>query len=92
VIGGRSVSIWPTTQSRSRRKARRGLGRSLLITPLIPLVEGWLRADLRIKGTMVHERPVAEYGFTGHYQRVEMFLAKARPRIAAALPRPTTTR
>ena len=39
----------------------------LLITPFIPLVEAWLRADLRIKGTVVHERLVAEYGFTGHY-------------------------
>jgi transposase len=57
----------------------------LLITPFIPLVEAWLRADLRIKGTVVHERLVAEYGFTGHYQRVKMFLAEARPRIAAEL-------
>src|SRR5215217_1785711 len=57
----------------------------LLITPFIPLVEAWLRADLRIKGTVVHERLVAEYGFTGHYQRVKMFLAEARPRIATEL-------
>jgi transposase len=57
----------------------------LLITPFIPLVEAWLRADLRIKGAVVHERLVAEYGFTGHYQRVKMFLAEARPRIAAEL-------
>ena len=34
---------------------------------------------------MVHERLVAEYGFSGHYQRVKMFLAEARPRIAAEL-------
>ena len=34
---------------------------------------------------MIHERLVAEYGFTGNYQRVKMFLAEARPRIAAAL-------
>jgi hypothetical protein len=57
----------------------------LLITPFIPLEEAWLRADLRIKGTVVHERLVAEYGFTGNYQRVKMFLAEARPRIAAEL-------
>ena len=36
----------------------------MLITPFIPLVEAWLRADLRIKGTVVHERLVAEYGFS----------------------------
>jgi transposase len=57
----------------------------LLITPFIPLVEAWLRADLTIKGTVVHERLVAEHGFTGHYQRVKMFLAEARPMIAAEL-------
>jgi transposase len=34
---------------------------------------------------VVHERLVAEHGFTGHYQRVKMFLAEARPRIAAEL-------
>jgi transposase len=57
----------------------------LLITPYVPLVEAWLRADLTIKATVVHERLVVEHGFTGHYQRVKMFLAEARPRIAAEL-------
>ena len=36
----------------------------MLITPFVGVVEAWLRADLRIKGTVVHERLVAEYGFT----------------------------
>jgi len=57
----------------------------LLITPFMPVIEAWLRADLRLKGTVIHERLVAEYGFTGHYQRVKMFLAEARPRIAVEL-------
>jgi transposase len=57
----------------------------LLISPFIPVVEAWLRADPTIKGTVVHERLVAEHGFTGHYPRVKMFLAEARPRIAAEL-------
>ena len=56
------------------------------------MVEAWLRADLRIKGTVVHERLVAEHGFTGHYQRVKMFLAEARPRIAAELAEPMRIR
>ena len=30
--------------------------RPLLITPYIPLVEAWLRSDLTIKATVVHER------------------------------------
>jgi transposase len=57
----------------------------LLITPFIPLVEAWLREDIDLKGTVIYERLVADYGFTGHYQRVKMFLAEARPRIAAEL-------
>jgi transposase len=56
-----------------------------LITPLVGVVEAWLRADVSLKGTVVHERLVAEHGFTGSYQRVKMFLAEARPRIAAEL-------
>ena len=56
-----------------------------LIDPFIELVEDWLRTDVALKGTVVHERLVAEHGFTGNYQRVKMFLAEVRPRIAAEL-------
>jgi transposase len=56
-----------------------------LITPFVPLIEAWLRADLTLKATVVHERLVAEHGFTGNYQRVKMFLVEARPRIATEL-------
>jgi len=48
-----------------------------LIDPFVELIEAWLRADITLKGTVVHERLVAEHGFTGHYQRVKMFLAEA---------------
>ena len=34
---------------------------------------------------MIFERLVAEYGFDGHYQRVKMYVAGARPRIAGEL-------
>jgi hypothetical protein len=56
-----------------------------LIEPFVERIEAWLRADLALKGTVIHERLVADYGFTGNYQRVKMFLAEARPRIAAVL-------
>jgi len=56
-----------------------------LITPFIPLVEGWLRTDIDLRATVIHERLVAEHGFTGNYQRVKMFVVEARPRIAAEL-------
>jgi transposase len=56
-----------------------------LIDPFVERIEAWLRSDLTLKGTVIHERLVAEYGFTGNYQRVKMFLADARPRVAAEL-------
>lgn len=56
-----------------------------LIDPFVAVVESWLRADITIKGAVVHERLVAEYGFTGSYQRVKEYLAKERPRLAAEL-------
>ena len=56
-----------------------------VITPFVGVVEAWLRKDLTIKATVIHERLVAEHGFTGSYQRVKMLVAEARPRIAAEL-------
>ncbi len=50
-----------------------------------PVIDAWLRAEVLLKGTVIHERLVAEYGFTGNYQRVKMYLQEARPRIAAEL-------
>lgn len=52
-----------------------------LITGFAPLVDAWLRRDVSLKGSVIHERLVAEHGFTGHYQRVKMYLAEARGRI-----------
>lgn len=63
-----------------------------LIDPFVEVIEAWLRADITLKGAVVHERLVAEHGFTGHYQRVKMFLAEARLRIAAELAATDETR
>ncbi|MDI6912521.1 hypothetical protein [Nocardioides sp.] len=49
------------------------------------VIEAWLRADITLKAALVHERLVAQHGFTGNYQRTKMFIAEARPRIAAEL-------
>ncbi len=56
-----------------------------VITPFVGVVEAWLRADITLKATVIHERLVAEHGFTGNYQRTKMLLVEARPRIAAEL-------
>ena len=55
------------------------------IGPFACSVEEWLRSDISLKARVIHERPVAERGFSGHYQRVKMFCAQARPRIAPEL-------
>jgi transposase len=59
--------------------------RNRVIAAYAPVIDGWLRAEVLLKGTVIHERLVAEYGFTGNYQRVKMYLQEARPRIAAEL-------
>lgn len=56
-----------------------------LIDPFVGVVEAWLRADITIKGAVIHERLVAEHSFTGSYQRVKEYLAVERPRVAALL-------
>ena len=56
-----------------------------MIAPFVGVVEAWLRNDPTLKVTVIHERLVAEHGFTGSYQRVKMHLAEARPRIVVEL-------
>jgi transposase len=55
------------------------------IDALAGVVDSWLRRDVRLRASVIFERLVAEYGFDGHYQRVKMYVAEARPRIAAEL-------
>jgi transposase len=73
-----SPSVPPSAPSRVGSQPR-------VITPFVAVVEAWLRNDITLKGSVIHERLVASHGFTGSYQRVKMFLAEARPRIAAEL-------
>jgi len=35
-------------------------------------VDGWLRRDITLRASVIHERLVAEHGFAGHYQRVKV--------------------
>ncbi len=59
--------------------------RNRVIAVYAPVIDVWMRAEALLKGTVIHERLVAEYGFMGNYQRVKMYLQDARPRIAAQL-------
>jgi transposase len=72
------VVVPPRAPSRAGTQPR-------VIAPFVGVIESWLRVDVGLRGTVIHERLVAEYGFTGSYQRVKVFLAEARPRIAAEL-------
>jgi Integrase core domain len=56
-----------------------------VIAPFAAVVDAWLRADITMRASVIHERLVAEYGFAHSYQRVKMYVAGARPRIAAEL-------
>jgi len=57
----------------------------LVIEPFTGVIDTWLRRDVRLRASVIHERLVAEHGFTGSYQRVKVYAAGARPRIAAEL-------
>lgn len=52
------------------------------IDALAPVVDAWLATDARLKASVIHERLVAEHGFDGHYQRVKLYVAEARDRLA----------
>ena len=57
-----------------------------VIEPFSDVIDEWLRKEPRLLGTVIHERLVADYGFAYSYQRVKMYLAEARPRIAPLAP------
>lgn len=69
------VAVPPVAPSRAGSQPQ-------VIAAFTPVVDAWLRADLGLKASVIHERLVAEHGFTGSYQRVKMYAATARPRIA----------
>ncbi|MGP3966039.1 IS21 family transposase, partial [Nonomuraea sp. 3N208] len=68
----------PTALSRQGTQPRK-------IDRLTGVVDAWLRADITLKASVIHERLVDQHGWDGHYQRVKMYCAQARPQIAAEL-------
>src|SRR5438552_14670721 len=62
------VALPPRAQSRAGSLPQ-------LITPFAPVIDAWLRQDVCLKGSVIYERLVAEHGYSGHYQRVKMYLA-----------------
>jgi transposase len=56
-----------------------------VIDPFTGVIDAMLRRDIKIPAAVVHERLVAEHGFAHTYQRVKLYVAEARPRIAVQL-------
>lgn len=54
-----------------------------MIEPFTQVIDSWLRAGARLRASVIFERLAAQYGFGGSYQRVKLYVAEARPRIAA---------
>jgi transposase len=67
------------------KRAPNSRPRPRMIDEFAPLIDAMLRAEILLKGAVVHERLIADYGFAGSYQRVKLYLQEARPRIAAEL-------
>ena len=53
-----------------------------LVDPFVKVIDGWLEQDPRLRASVIHERLVADYGFSGHYQRIKNYVREAR--VAAA--------
>jgi transposase len=63
--------------------ARRGPG-PRKTDPYAHLIDAWLRAQPKLRASVIHERLVAEHGFTGHYQRVKVYVRENRARLTDA--------
>ncbi|MFD5408260.1 IS21 family transposase [Streptomyces griseorubiginosus] len=74
-----------TAASVPPKRTSNGRPRKKVVDEVAPLIDAMLRAEILIKGAVVHERLVQEYGSTINYQRVKLYLQEARPRIAAEL-------
>jgi transposase len=56
--------------------------------PYAHLIDGWLRAQPKLKASVIWERLVNEHGFDGHYQRVKVYVREHRARLVGAAADP----
>jgi transposase len=52
------------------------------VDTVAPVIDAWLAKDSQLKASVIHERLVADHGFDGHYQRIKLYVAEARARLA----------
>src|SRR3974377_603617 len=43
--------------------------------PFTGVIDAWLRMDITLRASVIHERLAAEHGFTNSYQRVKVYVA-----------------
>src|SRR4029453_13790827 len=56
--------------------------------PYAHLIDAWLRAQPKLKASVIWERLVTEHGFDGHYQRVKVYGGGTRGRLTKPHPEP----
>jgi transposase len=54
-----------------------------VVAPYMGVINAMLRADPTMKALVIYERLVAGQGYDRSYQRVKLYVAQARPRLAA---------
>ncbi|MGY5006938.1 hypothetical protein ACWCY6_02420 [Streptomyces sp. 900105755] len=65
-----------TAPSAPPRRRSNGRPRRKAVDEVAPLIDAMVRAEILIKGAVVHERVVNEYGSTINYQRVKRICRK----------------
>jgi transposase len=55
-----------------------------LVDPFVGVIDAWLDEEPRLRASVIHERLVADYGFSGHYQRIKTYVREARVRLELA--------
>jgi transposase len=70
------ASVAPPKREAAGQRPRR------VVDEVAPLIDAMLRSEILLKGRVIHERLVQEYGVSINYQRVKLYLQEARPRIA----------
>lgn len=83
-LNWRTVSKYLSAEGPAGPPRRSADGRShkRVVDEVAPLIDAMLRAEVLMKAAVIHERLAREYGFTGNYQRVKLYVQEARPRIA----------
>ncbi|MFC9751392.1 IS21 family transposase [Streptomyces niveus] len=86
-LNWRTVSKYLSADGSSAppRRTANGKSRKRVVDEVAPLIDAMLRAEVLMKAAVIHERLAAEYGFTGNYQRVKLYVQEARPRVAEEL-------